>query len=108
MRKGGRPGSLHRLAARAARLPRAPRGRHPARHPALRAALRAVLRLPSAQGRRLRLPSARGRRAGPAEAGVREAVRRDVRGEAVVREGDEGGELHAVLAVARGEVQLHG
>ena len=74
-------GSLYRLAARAARLPRAPRGRHPA----LRAALRAVLRLPSAQGRRLRLPSARGRRAGPAEAGVREAVRRDVRGEAVVR-----------------------
>ena len=77
MRKGGGPGSLYRLAARAARLPRAPRGRD--------AALRPVLRLPSAQGRRLRLPSARGRRAGPAEAGVREAVRRDVRGEAVVR-----------------------
>ena len=109
-------------------------------------------------GEALRLAGAQGRRAGPAEARVGEAVRRDVGGEAVVRwvglglelglglglglgfgfgfgfgfglgsrlgsrlglglgvlalalaltKGDEGGELHAVRAVARGEVQLHG
>ena len=50
MRKGGGPGSLHRLAARAARLPRAPRGRHAVLRAVLRAALLRLRSVLLAQG----------------------------------------------------------
>ena len=53
----------------------------------------------------LRLAAAQGRWAAPLQAGVGEAVGGDVGGEAVVREGHEGVELHAVVRV-RGRVRV--